>query len=159
MSLENAISIEIPENDVKKAQDALKTLTDILNPYLVALTSEQRKTLPKMGDGTEPFVAKVMDYTDSSPQFTPPYVDKNEMQKDWAAVNDLLPLFRGISQLDSNLNDTVMLAGSEAYVASLSYYNSVKQAAKVNVPDAKVIYEDLRQRFERSSSTSNSDVN
>lgn len=159
MSTENAISIEIPEGDIKKAKDALKTLTDVLNPYLVALSAEERKTLPKMGDGTEPFVAKVMDYTESSPQFTPPYVDQNEMKKDWVAVNNLLPLLRGISQLDSNLNDSVMLAGSEAYVAALSYYNSVKQAARVNVPDAKVIYDDLRKRFERSSSKSSTSVN
>jgi len=40
-----------------------------------------------------------------------------------------------------------MLAGSEAYVAALSFYNSVKQAAKLNVPEAKTIYEDLKKRF------------
>jgi hypothetical protein len=34
-------------------------------------------------------------------------------------------------------------------VGALSYYNSVKQAAKVNAPEAKAIYEDLRKRFEK----------
>jgi len=40
-----------------------------------------------------------------------------------------------------------MMAGSDAYVGALSYYNSVKYGAKVNAADAKVIYEDLKQRF------------
>lgn len=44
-----------------------------------------------------------------------------------------------------------MLAGSEAYAAALSYYNSVKMASKLNVNGAKAIYEDLRKRFEHKS--------
>jgi hypothetical protein len=41
------------------------------------------------------------------------------------------------------------MSGSEAYTAALAYYNSVKQAAKMNVPNAKSIYKDLKQRFEK----------
>jgi hypothetical protein len=41
----------------------------------------------------------------------------------------------------------MMLAGSEAYIAALAYYNSVKQAAKMNVPGARAIYDDLSKRF------------
>ncbi len=47
---------------------------------------------------------------------------------------------------------TVMETGGESYVNALSYYNSVKQATKMNVPGAKSIYEDLRKRFEKSKS-------
>jgi hypothetical protein len=43
-----------------------------------------------------------------------------------------------------------MVAGSEAYLGALSYYNSVKYATKLNVADAKIIYEDLKQRFQKS---------
>jgi hypothetical protein len=103
-----------------------------------------------MSDGTEPFVAKVMDYAVSDPQFAPPYMDVPEMKKDFDAVSELLPLLRTVDQLEDNLSDTAMMAGSEAYVAALSYYNSVKMAAKMNVPGAKAIYDDLAKRFTRS---------
>ena len=43
------------------------------------------------------------------------------------------------------------LSGSEAYVASLAFYNSVKQAAKINIPGAKAISEDLKLRFTRQA--------
>jgi hypothetical protein len=45
-----------------------------LAPYVVALTHEQPKTIPKMSDGTEPFVEKVMDYAVNNAQFLPPFV-------------------------------------------------------------------------------------
>ncbi len=61
------------------------------------------------------------------------------MQNDWNAVQHLIPLLRTMGQIQSNMNDTVMLAGSESYVSALSYYNSVKLAAKMNVTGAKVM--------------------
>ncbi|MCL6259157.1 hypothetical protein M3O96_08665 [Aquiflexum sp. TKW24L] len=118
-------------------------------PHVIALTPEQRKTIPKMSDGTEPFVDKVMDYAINNAEFLPPFVSQGELQKDWNATSNLLPLLRMVDQIKDNMSDTAMLAGSEAYVGALSYYNSVKQAAKVNAPDAKAIYEDLRKRFEK----------
>lgn len=158
MSTENSISIEIPEAEQQIVSDALSTVISTLSPYLVALTPDQRRTIPKMGDGTEPFVSKVMDYAQSDPDFVPPYVDVAEMNKDFTAVNQLVRLQRLVDQLQSNLNDSIMLAGSEAYISALSYYNSVKMAARMNVPGAKAIYEDLKKRFEsqgprRSSGT------
>ncbi len=149
--MENRISIDIPEADILAVKAALQQVQTILAPYVIALTPEQRKTIPKMSDGTEPFVEKVMDYSVSNVQFLPPFVDQDELQKDWKAVSGLLPLLRMVDQIQDNLGDTTMLAGSEAYIGALSYYNSVKQAAKVNVPDAKAIYEDLRKRFEKRS--------
>ncbi|MCS5489300.1 hypothetical protein [Algoriphagus limi] len=145
--MENKISIEIPAADLQAAKAALEQVQQILAPYVIALTPDQRKTIPKMSDGTEPFVGKVIEYAESYPQFLPPFVDKGEFDKDWEAISGLLPLLRLCTQIQDTLSDTTMLAGSEAYISALSYYNSVKQAAKVNVPDAKAIYEDLRKRF------------
>jgi hypothetical protein len=89
-----------------------------------------------------------MDYATSDPQFTPPYMDVPEMKKDFDATKALLPLLRTVDQIEDNLNDTTMLAGYEVYIAALSYYSSVKMAAKMNIPGAKAIYDDLRVRFE-----------
>ncbi|SMD44160.1 hypothetical protein SAMN00777080_2775 [Aquiflexum balticum DSM 16537] len=146
--MENSISITIPPQDLQAVKDMLATIQGILEPYLIALTPEDRRRLLKMGDGSEPFVAKVMDYAVTDPQFLPPFVPLAEMNKDWEAVSGLLPIFRTVQQLQSNLSDTVMLTGSEAFEASLSYYNSVKMAARMNVPNAKTIYEDLSKRWE-----------
>ena len=93
-------------------------------------------------------------YAKDDDQFLPPFVKQEKLEKDWIVVKSLMPILRDLQQLGSNLDDTIMVAGSEAYVGALSYYNSVKYGARVNIADAKIIYEDLRKRFERPSSSS-----
>ena len=46
-----------------------------------------------------------------------------------------------------------MLSGSEAYIALLAYYNSVKIASRMNIAGATAIYDDLKQRFSKVSTT------
>jgi hypothetical protein len=150
MANENTVSIQIPADDLKKITDAFKLIEDTLKPYLVSLTSDERKTLPKMGDKTIPFVEKVTEYAITNPEFAPSYMRPQELLIDFKAVSDLTLFLRPTEQLSSTLNDTILLSGSEAYSEALIYYNSVKQAAKNNVPNAKTIFEDLKKRFENN---------
>lgn len=147
MPKENAVSIQIPAAELKKVIDAFKIIESTLKPYLIALTPEERKQLPKMSDKTVPFVEKTLDYAKSNPQFAPAYMSIPELKIDIEAVYTLTQISRPIDQLREGLGDTMMLAGSEAYIAALAYYNSVKQAAKMNVPGARAIYDDLSKRF------------
>jgi hypothetical protein len=50
-------------------------------------------------------------------------------------------------QLSDNIDDTVLVAGSEAYQAALVFYNAVKAAAAQDIPGAKEVYSDLKNRF------------
>lgn len=147
MSTRNLVSVDIPDADIKKVKDAMKIIMDTLSPSLIALTAEERRTMLKMGDGTEPFVEKVLDYIDSNPQFLPTIVNSVEMKKDWKVWGQLIPILRMVDQLQSNLNDTIMEAGSEVYADCLGYYAGVQFGVKMNYPDAKPIDEDLRKRF------------
>ena len=151
MSTENLVSIKISSADLNKINQAVSALNATLKPLLTSLTTEQRMEIPKMGDGTEPFVEKTMDYAKSNPEFAPPFMDVAEMEIDLQAVKDLTNVYRPLLQLITQLDDSIMLSGSEAYVASLAYYNSVKMATRMNVPSAKPIYQDLKQRFAKVS--------
>ncbi|MFN0047952.1 MAG: hypothetical protein ACKVOU_02375 [Cytophagales bacterium] len=148
MSNENVVSIKIAPADLQNIIAKLKEVETILKPYLIALTPEERKTIPKMNDKTQPFVEKTLDYAQSNPEFAPSYMNVPELQIDLKAVYDLTSISQILEPLSNNVNDTEMLSGSEAYLAALTYYNTVKHAAKMNVPSAKAIYEDLSKRFE-----------
>ena len=148
--MENKINFTIPEELVAQATANLNNAVNLLLPYLIALSPEERKTIPKMSDKTAPFVDKCLDYSNSSPQFAPPYMDKEAMAGDLKVNKQLTPLFRIVKGLFDGLDDTVMESGAEAYLVALGYYNSVKQAAKMDIPGAKAIYEDLRKRFEKA---------
>jgi hypothetical protein len=49
--------------------------------------------------------------------------------------------------LEEGISNTQMTAGSEAYQAALTFYNSVKVAALQGIPGAQAVYEELKRRF------------
>jgi len=151
--MENQIDFVIPDDVITDVTEKLNEAATALKPYLIALTPDNRRELPKMSDKTIPFVDKTLDYTTSDPQFAPPYMDKEELANDMKTHGQLTEILRIVTQLYNGLDDTTMEAGAESYVNALSYYNSVKQAAKMNIPGAKSIYEDLKKRFEKKSTS------
>ena len=64
-----------------------------------------------------------------------------------ADVNNLRVLEISLRQLVDGVDDTVMIAGGEAYKQALVFYQAVKQAAKQDIPGAKAIYNELQTRF------------
>lgn len=147
--MENKVSITIPSADLKAIKDAVAVLVAKLGPLLIALTESERRGLAKMGEASRPFVEKVLEYVRSNPEFLAPYSDVPEMEKDWKAISELLPVLNALLQLSSNLDDTLMKAGAEVMTPSNAYYKSVQMAMKMSIPNAKPIYDDLRVRYER----------
>src|SRR5690606_15490679 len=147
MSNQN-VSIVIPPEVLAEVLTHVNQARTLLAPYLTALTPEQRKTLPKMADKSVAFVSKALQYAESNPEFAPAYLHVPDLQIDVKAVQDLTTVEQPAEILVSQLSDTIMLSGSEAYVAALMYYNSVKRAADTSIPGAKAIYDDLKVRFE-----------
>ncbi|SFB42993.1 hypothetical protein [Algoriphagus aquimarinus] len=155
--MENRVSITIPPADLKAINDAVKVLQEKLGPLLISLTVDERRALTKMGEASRPFAEKVMEYVVTNPEFLPPYSDVAEMQKDWKAINELGSVYNAINQLTSNLDDTLMEAGSEVMEQANMYYRSVQGAVKANVPSSKPVYADLRVRYEKRSKRSGGD--
>jgi len=150
--MENKVNFIIPDEVITLVTERLNEVGAALQPYLIALSPEERQTIPKMSDKTMPFVEKTLEYCETAPQFAPPYMDREALSGDMKVTQQLTPVFRTIKAMNNGLDDTIMEAGAESYVNALGYYNSVKQAAKMNVPGAKSIYEDLSKRFEKAKS-------
>lgn len=149
MSTNNQISIEIPQAILDEVYADLQNCKTKLAPYLQGLSFDQKKSLFKMGDKTVATVQKVKSYTDTNPEFIPAYMNTAEFAKDETVVTQLDPLVNLANQLASDISDTMMLAGSEALVAALLYYGTVKEAAAKGVATAQPIYDDLSKRFSR----------
>ena len=118
-----------------------------LLPFLVNLTADERSTMLKMGDRSIPFVDKSLGYAQSNGNLIPAYLDVAELKKDVDLVKNLDQVYNAMLQVYTALDDTYIALGSEAFNASLTFYNIVRDAAKKNVPGASAIYEDLKQRF------------
>ena len=143
----NQISQELTATELSSALSIIQNAIDVLTPHMATLTAEERKEIAKMSDKTVAFVTKTVNYCNTNPEFTPSYLSLDELKKDLNLVNVLKQLLDKATQLCQALEDTTMLAGSEAYLAALMYYNSVKGAAKQGVMSAEPIYNDLAERF------------
>jgi hypothetical protein len=146
-ALSNRISLDIPADDMLAIQSALKTLQDKLQPHLVDLGPDERRKLPKMGAKTVDFVSKTLSYASTNPQLRPAFVDIDEFSRDLSAVGTLRALQQPLNQLADMVDDSLLLSGSEAYAAALACYQSIKSAARLNMPGAATIASDLAERF------------
>jgi hypothetical protein len=145
--MDDKVSWSLTPAEQAEVDGAIATLQRVLGPKLQHLTPQERIELAKMGDKTVAFVQKVLEYSSSHPEFLPPYVDRAALEVDVEGVLALSPLTHALESLAEGTEDTRMLAGSEAYTAALSYYQSVRTATKRGVPGAEAIYRDLAERF------------
>jgi hypothetical protein len=143
----------IPSTILTQAQTKIDEAKTLLAPYLLALTPAERRELPKMGEKTIGFVEKAFDFARQNPNLVPPYLDVDAFGVDFSDAHGLWSLLNSVEQLKEGLDDTEMIAGSEAYQAALVFYKSVKMAARQDIPGAKAVYEELRTRFPPTRST------
>ena len=139
----------IPPNILAQAQTKIDEANAMLAQYLFSLTPKERSEMLKMGDKTLSFVEKTHDYVRHYPALAPSYLDTAAFDADMADATGLRVLCTTARQLADNIDDTAMIAGSEAYHASLVFYNAVKAAAEQNIAGAKEVYNDLKTRFPR----------
>ncbi|MDR1181115.1 MAG: hypothetical protein LBL13_03965 [Bacteroidales bacterium] len=137
----------IPDNVLEEAQTKVDEAIELLAPYLVSLTSEERRNLLKMGEKTLSFVEKSKDYAHRYSALCPSYLDLKAFDADMADATRLRTLLIVVKQLMDNIEDTSMVAGSEALQAALIFYNAAKAAAAQNIPGAKEVHKDLKVRF------------
>jgi hypothetical protein len=148
----NRISITITDAQKTSVKDAVTEVANLTQNWHVPISKEELKPLPKIADGSIPFVEKVAQYAVSNPEFLPPFGDVPEFKKDFKGFMDLREIVRPLRQVVDNLENSMMVCGSEAWEFARAYYKSVQYHAKMGVPGAQAIYDDLRQRFEKSQS-------
>jgi hypothetical protein len=137
----------IPSTVLTQAQTKVDEAIALLTPYMLALTPAERHELPKMGEKTIGFVEKAYDFAQKNPNLVPPYLDVDAFGVDFGDAHGLWTLLNTIQQLEESVDDTEMVAGSEAYQAALVFYHSVKAAAAQDIPGAKAVYAELKTRF------------
>jgi hypothetical protein len=147
MASDNRISLDITPAKKAAIVAAVAALKAELAGVTINLTKDERSTLPKIADKTLAFDEKCKAYMSARPELVPGFVDGAELAKDRKLIDELLPCLRELSPICEGLEDTVSLAYTDVYLADLSFYQNVKQAAKRGTPGTDTIYDDLKQRF------------
>ena len=140
------ISAALAQTDKDALLQAIATIKEKL-PFLVDLSSEERKALPKMGDKSRAFVSKALEVAAQNPEFLPRSFDLEEMRKDVQLFEALYPVLLSLTQLQELVDETTLAVGSEAYAAALQVYNYAKASGQGTGLDTMV--EEMGQRFAR----------
>jgi len=144
----NQISATLTQTDRDAALAAIATLKEKL-PFLIDLTTEERRSLPKMGDKSRAFVGKALEVARQNPDFLPRSFDLDEMKRDVDLFESMYPIFLALTQLQELVDDTVVAVGSDAYAAALLIYNFAKASGKGAGLDA--VADEMSKRFARKS--------
>ncbi|MDR1866596.1 MAG: hypothetical protein LBR08_13635 [Bacteroidales bacterium] len=145
--MENRHQQAVPADSLAEVLHHINTAKEILKPYLLSLTAKDRINMPKMGDKLFSFVRKTGEIAGLNPQFCPSFFDREAFRNDLTDAVALQDVFISIQQLSRGVEDTIMIAGSEAYLQALTVYNSIRMAAKNNQAGAKVLYDELAESY------------
>jgi hypothetical protein len=145
---DNRISASLSQADRQAVLDAINTIRAKL-PFLIDLSPEERRTLPRMGDKSRGFVAQAFEIAVQNPDILPRSFDVEEMRKDVELLAALSPIMAALAQLNELVDDTYMAVGSEAYAAALLLYQYARASGKGAALDSAL--DALGQRFARKS--------
>ncbi|MEH2371996.1 hypothetical protein [Nostoc sp.] len=148
------ISATLTQTERDAVLHAISTIKEKL-PFLVDLSSDDRKALPKMGDKSRAFVSKALEVAAQNPEFLPRSFDLEEMRKDVQLFEALYPVLLSLTQLQELVDDTTMAVGSEAYAAALQVYNYAKASGQGAGLDAVVV--EMGRRFARKAGKAKSE--
>jgi hypothetical protein len=147
MPLDNLISIKFTDLEKSDISAAMTVIEDIINPKVLNLTPKQRQEYGRLGDETENFVVKTIDYTQQKPEIVPFFLEADELKIDIEAREAVGPILKRLSIITEKLEDTHKVVGFDLYNSVIAIYRNVKMLSKQNVPGITVIYEDLKKQF------------
>jgi hypothetical protein len=142
----NRLNITATTTQLTAVKTALQAVTTNL-PFLIGLTTEERIALPAINVSNKAFTEDAINAAVNNPLLIPSYVSIPSMQNDLTLFTQLDEVILLVKQLLEKLEDTQLLAGSEAYVGGLSTYKLIASAADAGVPGADAVYNQLKTRF------------
>ncbi|MGE0638332.1 MAG: hypothetical protein AB7G44_16575 [Bacteroidia bacterium] len=119
-------------------------------PFLVNLTTKERKKSSKQGAKIMAFNRKTLRYAHLNPHFVPNYMDINGTQADQDLHDKLKTIKAQLTVLSLDIDNTMLALQNELYASTRVVYRSIESATKQNVPGSSEIYNDLKQHFPRT---------
>jgi len=148
----NLISATFTEESERQVMMLLTQIKSFLL-FGIKLSEDEKKHLNRLDDGRIPFVEKGLFYGERQPLVVPPYTNLGEYKKDIDFVKATSRVGAELQSLAEMVTDARTAAGSDAYQAALSVYNSAKGAAKQGVPGTQTIVDEMGKLFEGQGKT------
>ena len=142
----NRVNNILDDATLQNQQDILAKFKDTM-PFLIGLTMEERQALPSVDVSNKAFIEDAFNLAKNNEELIPKYIDIDGLGKDVKLFNQLDDLSLKLQKLIELVEDTKLLAGSEAYSTSLILYRLFESASKAGVGGADTAYDQLSKRF------------
>jgi len=153
MKYPNNISTEITQEEITSIVSSLESINSSLKG-LVSLSEEEKGSLVHADHNTIPFVLKALEMAERYPQILPENIELEEIRKDVSLIKSIEKLMVPLKNLIKKLEDSSILASSEAYLPSLSIYNAIARASR----DGKVLHDAPQRISVRKPSTAKKEL-
>lgn len=154
----NRLNITATAAQIAAVKAAYQTILTNL-PFLLGLTTEERTSLPAIDVSNKAFTEDAISAGVNNASLLPSYIAPANMQTDLTLFTQLDELIALHNQVGERMQDTQLLAGSEAYVGALTLYKLFASAAEAGVAGSDSIYAQLKQRFAGQGNSSTSAKN
>jgi hypothetical protein len=155
--LNNRMNVTPTAVQVTAVKTAFQTTLSNL-PFLVGLTVDERKSLLAIDVSNKVFTEDAVNAGVNNTALVPSYVLVANMKNDLTLFTQLDEISGLASQLCERLEDTKMLARSEAYQGALTLYRAFGTAADAGVPRADTIADQLKKRFPSNGGSATANV-
>jgi hypothetical protein len=145
---QNLISLVLTDEQLSAIDSALATLEQNLTG-LIALTSDQRRSLAKMGDKSEVFCRQTLKLLVQNPQVVPPSLNVAEAQADLAAFEQIGTFLMRLMRLSERAQDTSTALGSDLMQFALEGYGLLRVTGKNQ--GLEELRRELSSRFSRAA--------
>ena len=145
--MSNFISTEINPQSFREITEMIKAIRNKM-PYLTDIDSSSQLLLPKLKEEQVPFAEKCLIHAQNVPSIAPSYIEIDEFEKALTLFLELQKVQVEIHKLAEMVDNTIAVSGSDAFVAAISIFKSVRKNADNDaIPQIKSILFDLNNAF------------
>jgi hypothetical protein len=136
MNYPNLISTCISNKQIKEILDAIRFVDKKL-PELITVSDLEQSALYKTKYDTVAFVLENLKIATKHPEIVPENVDVEEIRKDVELIKSIDKILKPLKVLIRKLEDSQLVAGSEAYLPSIAIYNAYKAKSILKKHDSR----------------------
>ena len=138
---------KIPPGIFCNALSKLDEVGSLFKPYLVVLSQAEKDGMFKIGIEYFEFLELSHGLAVDYPELFPAFMKRSLFKDEFFTARELWTVNSKLTQLKNTINDTEMLACNYALETAMSFYQTVKIAARRDIPGARGIYEELKPIF------------
>ena len=134
----------IPLKLLQDAQVKVDEVITMLGPYFEATSPLKCQAMIRMGPEFFKFIELSHGLAVEYPDLISGFTETAILEEHFLFVRELWNFTGKLNQLKDNIHDMEMAAGNHVLQAALAFYQTVKIAARHNIPGARIIYEELK---------------